>query len=247
MLIPKNKKTVIITGASSGIGLECAKLFHKNNYFVIGFGTDNNKLSNLGKQLFKNKNFLSIALDFSDQDIENKIKLEIAKINKIDALVNCAGLSLKNSIDNIDLQEWQKIMKVNVDSAFLMIKYSIPLLALSNYPSIVNVSSIAGRLRSISLGCHYSTSKAALFGLTRHMAGELGSKNIRVNCVAPSQTHSPMLDTALSRSGQEMLAESIPLGRLANAKEQADVIYFLCKEDSSYINGAIIDVNGGQL
>ena len=136
---------------------------------------------------------------------------------------------------------------VNLSSIFQIIKISIPLLELSKYPSIVNVSSIAGRTKSLSLGCHYTTSKSALFGLTRHLAAELGEKKIRVNCIAPSQTHSQMLDDALSKKEQADLARKVPLKRLAMPNEQASIIYFLCTKKSSYINGAIIDANGGQL
>ena len=111
--------------------------------------------------------------------------------------------------------------------------------------SIVNISSIAGRTRSISLGCHYTTSKSAIIGMTRHLAAELGPKGVRVNCSAPSQTLTPMLKKALSKKDQILLSKKVPLKRLGLAREQAEVIYFLCSNKSSYINGAIVDVNGG--
>ena len=113
-------------------------------------------------------------------------------------------------------------------------------------PTIVNIS-IAGRLRSISLSCAYSSSKAAIIGMTRHLAMELSPYEIRVNCLAPGQTITPMLNSALSEEGQKNLAKKLPLKRLANPLEQAKIIYFLSSSESSYINGAIIDSNGGAL
>ncbi len=112
---------------------------------------------------------------------------------------------------------------------------------------IVNVSSIAGRNRSIVSGVHYTSSKAGIIGLTRQLAFELGPKNINVNAVCPSQTITPMLKESMSIEQLKSLAKNIPLRRVADAKEQVYPIMFLCSEESSYMTGCIVDVNGGQL
>ena len=112
---------------------------------------------------------------------------------------------------------------------------------------IVNFSSIAGRNRSLVSGLHYTSSKAGIIGFTRQLAYELGPRNINVNCVCPSQTKTKMLLESMSKEEQEKLSENIPLNRLASIEDQVGPVVFLCSELSNYINGAVIDVNGGQL
>ena len=112
---------------------------------------------------------------------------------------------------------------------------------------IVNVSSIAGRNKSIVSGVHYTSSKAGIIGLTRQLAHELGPKGININCICPSQTETDMLIESMSKKERDNLAEKIPLRRLAKIKDIVNPILFLCSDESSYIHGSCIDVNGGQL
>ena len=241
-------RTVFITGATSGIGLACVKLYLDNNNFVIGVGRNNKKLNYIKKKFYNaDKNFLSINCDLENKKAISIILKKTSKFKKIDTLINCAGLAYKRKIENISLNEWNKIMYLNVTIPYMLSQKLLRKLSMSKNASIINVSSIAGRLRSISLGCHYTTSKSAIIGMTRHLATELSKKKIRVNCCAPSQTITPMLRKSLSAKGQKKLIQNIPLKRLSTASEQAEVIYFLSSKKSSYINGAIIDVNGGQL
>ena len=240
--------TIFITGATSGIGLACVKMYLDNNNFVIGVGRNNEKLNLIKKNLYNaKKNFLGIKCNLENKNAIKTIVMKVSKFKKIDTLINCAGLSRKNKIENISLNEWNKIMHINVTIPYMLSQKFLNKLSKSKNASIINVSSIAGRLRSISLGCHYTTSKSAIIGMTRHLAAELSKKKIRVNCCAPSQTMTPMLKKSLSIQGQKKLIQNIPLNRLSNANEQAEVIYFLSSKKSSYVNGAIIDVNGGQL
>jgi 3-oxoacyl-[acyl-carrier protein] reductase len=112
---------------------------------------------------------------------------------------------------------------------------------------IVNVSSIAGRSKSLVSGVHYTSSKAGLIGLTRQLAQELGPKGININCVCPSQTLTPMLERSMTKKQLEKLSSNIPLRRVATVNEIVDPILFLCSEGASYIHGACLDINGGQL
>ena len=242
-------KTVLITGASSGIGKACTEKFAENGYSIIGVGNNKKRLEKMKIEAISKgaKNCTILCYDFSNQKNIKKLFKEIKNLKKIDAVVNSAGVAYKNTIENLTIGEWEKVIQINLTANFLIIKNSIPFLLKSKNPSIVNISSIAGRNKSLSLGCHYTTTKAAIIGMTRHLATELGPKGIRVNCCAPSQTHTPMLDSALSIKNQKILARTVPLRRLGTAKEQAEVVYFLCSSKSSYINGAIIDVNGGLL
>ena len=238
---------VLITGATSGIGKACVEKFSKERYFIIGIGKDKKKLKKLKSQSIKfgSLGFKGIQCNFDNIKSINKMINKLRNFKKIDCIVNSAGVAYKNNIKNLSLKEWNNVMQVNVTIPFLIVQKSLNKLLKSKNPSIVNISSIAGRTRSISLGCHYTTSKSAIIGMTRHLASELGPKGIRVNCSAPSQTLTPMLKKALSKKDQILLSKKVPLKRLAEAREQAEVIYFLCSNKSSYVNGAIVDVNGG--
>lgn len=242
-------KIAIITGATSGIGYACVEKFLSQNYLVVGIGRNKKKIDELkqkSKNILKGK-FVGMRCDFLKKRDLSNLLLNLNNFKKIDTLINCAGVAFKNKIDKITINEWEKTMYLNITIPFLIIKKLKNKLKLSSNASIINVSSIAGRSRSISLGCHYTTSKSALIGLTRHLGSELGNHGIRVNCITPSQTKTPMLTKSLSIKGQKDLIKKIPLRRLSEAKEQSDVIYFLASEEASYINGAILDVNGGQL
>ena len=241
--------TVLVTGATSGIGKACVIKFAKEGYGIIALGRDKKRLEKIQTDALSvgAKACRVFSIDFQNLDEINTLFEKLIDIEHIDAIVNSVGIAYTSGIDNITIREWDEVMRVNVTAPFIVIQAALPWLLKSDNPSVVNISSIAGRTRSISLGCHYSTSKAAVIGMTRHLAAELGPIGIRVNCTAPSQTHSPMLDSALSKEGQEKLAETVPLRRLGTTEEQAEVIYFLCSRASSYINGATIDVNGGLL
>lgn len=244
-------KTVLITGATSGIGFACVEKFSHAGYRILAVGRSLGILNNLPDKIpgLTHDSYVPLELDLSDTHRISELEADLvnSNVHVIDALINSAGIAYRSVIDDMTLSEWDEVMRVNVSAPFFLAQALLSRLRLSDYPSIVNVSSIAGRSKSLSLGCHYTTSKAALIGMTRHLATELSPFGIRVNCTAPSQTHSPMLDAALSPEQQIALAARNPMNRLAGSGEQADVIYYLCSPQSSYINGAIIDVNGGIL
>lgn len=241
-------KTVIITGASSGIGRACVEVFSKHKYNILCLGRDKSKLKKTVKEAKLNgaASATYYSIDFLETNsIEDFFNTLNTKNTTIDCLINAAGTSKISEFDKINELQWEQTYKINVTSPFMMIKYCVPFLEKSKNGSIINVSSIAGRFRSISLGCDYSSSKAALIGMTKHLSAELGAKGIRINVSCPSQTHTPMLDGALSKDEQVSLAQNNPLKRLSDPREQAEVIYFLSSLKASYINGAVIDVNGG--
>ena len=117
---------------------------------------------------------------------------------------------------------------------------------MKNGGRIVNVSSIAGRNRSLVSGVHYTSSKAGIIGLTKQIAYEVGNKGINVNCVCPSQTLTDMLKQSMTKEQQKELSDNIPLKRIATVEEQVNPIMFLCSEESSYMTGSVLDINGGQ-
>jgi 3-oxoacyl-[acyl-carrier protein] reductase len=138
-------------------------------------------------------------------------------------------------------------MSTNLKSFYYTSKLAVEIMKQKNFGRIVNVSSIAGRNKSIVSGVHYTSSKYGIIGLTKQLSNEVSKHNILVNCVCPSQTMTEMLQESMTTEQIEKLEHSIPVRRIATTKEQALPILFLCSSAASYIAGAAIDVNGGQL
>jgi len=223
MQIDFSNKKVLVVGSSKGIGKEVFLTFKSLGADVFGISR-------------------SEGIDISKKaDIDKFFK----KKSSIDFLINVAGINFCKKIEDISFEEWNNVLNTNLRSFFYIIKKSIPLMKSGG--RIVNVSSIAGRNKSIVSGVHYTSSKAGIIGLTRQLAHELGPKGINVNCTCPSQTLTPMLSESMTEKQLSKLSESIPLSRVANVKEQVGPIIFLCSSLSSYLNGCIIDVNGGQI
>ena len=167
------------------------------------------------------------------------------QFKKIDFLINVVGINYTKKIEEIELSEWEEVIKTNLTSIFYVTKQCIS--KMDQGSRIVNVSSIAGRNRSLVSGVHYTSSKSGLIGFTRQLAFELGPKDINVNCVCPSQTLTQMLEESMTKEEQKKLSDDIPLKRLATVDDQVGPIIFLCSELSNYLTGAVIDVNGGQI
>jgi len=173
---------------------------------------------------------------------------KVSKENKkINGIIHCAGINEIIKVSKVTLENWNKILSVNLTSAFIISKVLKNNLSRSKYSSIVFVSSIAGHRKSLVSGVHYVTSKAGLIGLSKQLSHEFGKYNIRVNCVSPSQTITKMLKKSMTKWQIRNLVSSIPLGRLATTKDQSLVILFLLSPLSNYITGTSINVDGGQI
>tara|TARA_B100000965_G_C19593708_1_gene759112 strand:+ start:544 stop:1284 length:741 start_codon:yes stop_codon:yes gene_type:complete len=230
------KKFFILTGYSSGIG---------NRIY--------SHLSSLGANLIligrKKKN----KSQFFNCDLSNSLHLEkvVKKISykykKIDGFIHCAGINQCVSSEKISLLNWQKILSVNLTSAFIISKEIKKNLKKSKNPSVVFISSIAGHRKSIVSGAHYVASKAALIGLSKQLSHEFGKDRIRVNCVSPSQTLTKMLKKSMNKSEVSKLIKNIPIGRLANVEEQSYGVIFLLSSFSKYISGTSLNIDGGQV
>lgn len=223
MQISFTDKIAVVVGSSKGIGLGVV-----------------NKFEELGAKVIRVSR--TEGVDISDK---NSIDSFFESITHIDFLINVAGINHCKKIEDIEIDEWDSVLDTNLRSFYYIIKKSIPLMKRGG--RIVNVSSIAGRNKSIVSGVHYTSSKAGIIGLTRQLAHELGPRGIHVNCTCPSQTLTPMLEQSMTKEQQDKLCENIPLRRLGTIDDQVGPIVFLCSELSSYLNGCIIDVNGGQL
>lgn len=215
-------KVVVVVGGSKGIGKGIVHEFTKVGAIVH-----------------------SISRDNCDITSSNDIDSYFSKLTNIDILINNAAINYCKPIEDISLNEWESVISTNLTSYFYIIKKCLPLMKRGS--KIVNVSSIAGRDKSLVSGVHYTSSKAGLIGLTRQLSQELGPKGININCVCPSQTLTPMLKRSMSKEQLSNLESKIPLRRVAQINEIVKPILFLCSNDASYIHGACLDINGGQL
>lgn len=223
MKIDFTNKNTIVVGGSAGIGLKIKEEFE-----------------NLGSKVLSISRKEGVDINNTDQVDEF-----LLKVDKVDFLINVASINYTKKIQEIDLNEWQEVINTNLNSIFYITKKCIE--KMQSGSKIVNFSSIAGRNRSLVSGVHYTTSKAGIIGFTRQLAYELGPKNINVNCVCPSQTLTNMLQNSMTSEQQEKLSLEIPLRRLATVEDQVGPVIFLCSELSNYVNGAVVDVNGGQI
>ena len=215
-------KVVVIVGGSKGIGEGLYNAFIDRDCIVHSISRKN--------------------CDITDPD---QIDSYFDRLGKVDILINNAAINYCKPIEEISLNEWNGVIDTNLTSYFYIIKKCLP--KMNRDSKIVNVSSIAGRSKSLVSGVHYTSSKAGLIGLTRQLAQELGPKGININCVCPSQTLTPMLKRSMTDEQLSDLESNIPLRRVAQVSEVVKPILFLCSDDASYIHGACLDVNGGQL
>ena len=189
--------------------------------------------------------------DVSRREEVGKMVADIRKdFGRIDILINNVGISpkhkgVKKPIYEMDPEEWEKVIRVNLNGAFYCTRYIAPLMIEKKWGRIVNVSSLAGRVYSPVPGAHYSASKAGMLGLTRVCAAELAPFNILVNAVAPGRMETAMKNEVADEVNQESL-RTIPLGKFGRPEDVAKVVRFLASDENRYIVGATIDINGGR-
>ena len=233
----KINKTILITGSARGIGAEVAKLSKNNGYKVILHGrTDSERLKNISKEL-------DSEYIFFDMESEYEIKKNLEKITEIDCLVNAAGINISKSFDQLTLNDWMKVYSTNVFGLALVIKNSLPILRRKKGLSrIVNIASIKGTYSAVGRVA-YASSKASVINLTVGLAKEL-APNILVNSVSPGFTFTEMTEKTWSERIKNQV-DSILLKRIADPKEIAEMVLFLCSEKCTYITGQNINVDGG--
>ncbi len=220
-----SNRKVLIVGDSRGIGGCLRANFVKAGAEVYGINSDNCDISNT-------------------DDIDSFFTYRFNP-DELDILVNVAGINYTNKIEYVSSKEWDEVLDTNLRSFFYITQQV--LYKMDRGGKIVNVSSIAGRNKSVVSGVHYTASKAGIIGLTKQIAHEVGERNITVNAVCPSQTQTEMLEKSMTEEELKKLGESIPLGRIATPQEVVNGILFLCSDESSYITGTTLDINGGQL
>lgn len=241
---PNRRRTLLLTGASRGIGHATVKRFSSAGWRVIACSRQP-----VPENCPWGDREDHVQVDLADAEDTMRAIAEIkARLpdGRLDALVNNAGISPKGeggqrlgSIDT-ELDDWRKVFQVNFFAPILLARGLIDELK-ATQGSVVNVTSIAGSRVHPFAGAAYATSKAALMGLTREMAADFGPFGIRVNAISPGE-----IDTAILSPGTEKIVQTLPLRRLGTPEEVAKSIYFLCTEASNYVTGAELHINGGQ-
>lgn len=233
----------LITGASRGIGKAVAvKACEMGHNVVINYRTNREAAEALAEKL--GKNAVAICADVAcEQDVKNMFRKAESLFGGIDVLINNAGISSFSLFQDISVSDWDRMFDVNAKGAFLCSREALPHMIRKKNGVIINVSSMWGIVGS-SCEVHYSASKAALIGMTKALAKEIGPSGIRVNCVAPGAVDTDM-NKVLSQADLTALCEETPLGRIASPEEIADTILYLCSDNASFITGQVISPNGG--
>lgn len=236
------KKTVLITGASRGIGAASAKLFYENGYNVaVNYNNSEKEAHEICSQL---EGSIAVRCDVSDeQQVINMVYEVTSRFGKIDVLVNNAGIDAFNLVTDISTEEWKRIFDVNVLGTFLTVKHIANQMINRKKGKIINVSSMWGICGAACESC-YSASKGAIIAFTKSVAKELGPSGINVNCVSPGFIDTDMNST-VSEKDKKIFCEGTPLGRMGRAEEVAETILFLASEKSDFITGQIISPDGG--
>lgn len=244
----EERKIVLITGGSRGIGKETAKVYAENGYDVaINYVSDRTDVEGIKKE-FQDMGVkcLMIKADVSnEEDVNNMVEKVISEFGKIDVLVNNAGITKDTLLMRMSKEDFDKVIDINLKGTFLVTKAVSKYMMKKRCGSIINLSSVVG-VAGNSGQSNYSASKAGIIGFTKSIAKELASRNIRANAVAPGFIETDMTNV-LKDDIKESIGNQIPLKRMGTAREVAEVIYFLGTEKSSYITGQVINIDGGMV
>jgi NAD(P)-dependent dehydrogenase (short-subunit alcohol dehydrogenase family) len=244
-------KIAIVTGGASGIGAACAMKFAKEGATaIVADVNDEGGHDSVQKIISKGGLAEFVHVDVSSaQDIEQLVNSTVARHGKIDVLLNNVGINPVGNAVEATLEDWDKVMRVNLRSAFLGCKTVIPVMIKDGGGSIINMGSVSGLEAGPVSQTIYEVSKAGIIALTKSVAQDFGSKKIRANCICPGGTATPLLKKfaeSMSPVEKEAWLGIIPMGRLAEPEEIASVAAFLASDEASYVNGAIIAVDGGR-
>ena len=240
------RKIALITGGSRGIGAACVRAFAEDGYAVVFlYKSSRDKADALVQSLrSEGRDVSAYQCDVSDPAQVKAVVGDILRTyRRIDALVNCAGIAHIGLFTDMTEEEWDHLFAVNVRSAFFVTKAVLPGMISQQRGAIVNVSSMWGEVGA-SCEVAYSATKAAMIGLTKALAKEVGPSGVRVNCVTPGVIDTDM-NAQLADEDRASLADETPLGRIGKAEEVAQTILFLCSDGASFITGQILGVSGG--
>ncbi|SMF56004.1 3-oxoacyl-[acyl-carrier protein] reductase [Xaviernesmea oryzae] len=249
-----SRPVAVISGGSSGIGFASAKALLENGFAVALFGQRQANIEQARTELsnqFGSENVHAESVNLRDPEEVSVFFAETSsRFRRIDALVCCAGISPKlptgrTPLAEIPLPEWADVMAVNLTGTLLCLQAVLPGMVERRHGRIVLIGSLAGRAMSKFAGAGYAASKAALASLARSIVSEYANVGITANTICPGRIVTPMIGDPLSSPNQAALA-AIPTGRLGTPEDIARAVVFLTEPEAGFINGAIIDINGGQ-
>ena len=244
----EERKVVFVTGGSRGIGKAIALKYAQNGYnVVINYVSDKTNVEELQKEFTKlNVECLIEKADVSkSEEVEKIVKKAIEKFNKIDVLVNNAGITRDGLLMRMKEEDFDKVIEINLKGTFLITKSVIPYMLKKRDGKIINLASVVGVTGNAGQ-CNYSASKAGIIGFTKSIAKELAWRNIRANAIAPGFIDTDMT-SILSDEVKDSINVQIPMKRMGTTQEIANVAYFLGCEESSYITGQVINIDGGMV
>ena len=235
-------KNIIVTGASGGIGNSIVKKLFECGANILATGTRVEKLEELKKNFEKIK---ILKFDISQSDkIEEFIENATNELGgSLDCIVNNAGITKDNLAIRMSLEEWQKVIDINLTSTFLMSKFSIKKMLKNKSGKIVNITSVVGHTGNLGQ-TNYTASKAGIIAMSKSLAIEYAKKNININCISPGFIKTAMTDK-IDEKFKEIIASKIPSGKLGEPEDIANAVLFLLSNQSNYINGETLHVNGG--
>ena len=236
------KKNIIVTGASGGIGNAIIKKLSEAGANILASGTRIEKLEELKKN-FEGLKILKFDISQSDK-IEEFIENATSELGgSLDGIVNNAGITQDNLAIRMSLDEWQKVININLTSTFLMSKFAIKKMLKNKSGKIVNITSVVGHTGNLGQA-NYTASKAGIVAMSKSLAIEYAKKNININCISPGFIQTAMTDK-IDDKFKEVIISKIPSARLGEPDDIANAVLFLSSEQSNYINGETLHVNGG--
>ena len=235
-------KNIIVTGATGGIGNSIIKKLYDNGANILATGTKIEKLEKIKKEF---DNIKILKFDISEcEKIENFIEEASKELNSgLDCVVNNAGITHDNLAIRMSLEEWKKVIDINLTSTFLMCKFAIKKMLKNKKGKIINITSIVGHSGNLGQS-NYTASKAGIVAMSKSLAIEYGKKNININCISPGFIKTAMTDK-IDDKFKDIIISKIPSARLGEPDDVANAVLFLASNQSDYINGETLHVNGG--
>jgi 3-oxoacyl-[acyl-carrier protein] reductase len=235
-------RNIIVTGASGGIGNSIVEKLYNGGANILATGTRLEKLQELQKKF---TNIKILKFDISQHEkIEEFINNATEELGGVlDTIVNNAGITKDNLTIRMNMEEWTKVININLTSTFLMSKHSIKKMLKNKSGKIINITSVVGHTGNVGQA-NYAASKAGIIAMSKSLALEYAKKNINVNCISPGFISTAMTDQ-IDKKFKEIIIAKIPANRLGTPEDVANTVVFLSSKESDYINGETIHVNGG--
>ena len=238
-------KTALITGGSRGIGSAIALALAKNFHVIVGFANSEDKANEVVKEIINAGGSAStVQIDISNSESVDNAFLTVEKeYNSVDVLINNAGITQDNILPRMKEAEWLEVIQTNLTGSFYTSQRAIKLMMKNKWGRIVFISSVVG-LSGNQGQANYAASKAGLIGLSKSISKEMGSRNITSNVVAPGYIETDMT-SFLDEQNKENIIEQLSIKRIGKPEDISNVVSFLCSEESEYITGQVIPVDGG--